>query len=238
MRHVRGKEISMIFQDPMTSLNPVFTIGDQIMESLTYHQNMGKTEARKRTIQMLKLVGITDADRRIKEYPHMMSGGMRQRIMIAMALSCNPKLLIADEPTTALDVTIQAQILDLMRDLRNKVGSAIILITHDLGVIAELVDHVVIMYAGKLIERSDVISIFKKPLHPYTEGLLRSIPRLDEEHDRLPTIEGVVPNLQRFFPGCRFRSRCGFDRNHCRDEEPPLIEVEPGHWAACWKYWK
>ncbi|BAS27354.1 ABC transporter ATP-binding protein [Limnochorda pilosa] len=236
MRRIRGNEISMIFQEPMTSLNPVFTVGDQIMEAIILHQKLNKREARERAIEMLKLVGIPDPDRRVDEYPHQMSGGMRQRVMIAMALSCNPKLLIADEPTTALDVTIQAQILDLMRRLRSEVGAAIILITHDLGVVAELVDDVVVMYAGKVVEKTDVRSIYATPQHPYTEGLLESIPKLHEERERLQTIEGVVPSPYSMPSGCRFHPRCPLARDICKVEEPPLLEVEQGHWAACWKH--
>ncbi|MBO2519489.1 MULTISPECIES: ABC transporter ATP-binding protein [Limnochorda] len=236
MRRIRGNEISMIFQEPMTSLNPVFTVGDQIMEAIILHQKLSKKEARERAIEMLRLVGIPDPHRRVDEYPHQMSGGMRQRVMIAMALSCNPKLLIADEPTTALDVTIQAQILDLMRRLREEVGAAIILITHDLGVVAELVEHVVVMYAGKVVEKTDVRSIFAKPSHPYTEGLLESIPKLHEERERLQTIEGVVPSPYNMPAGCRFHPRCPLARDICRAQEPPLMEVDPGHWAACWKH--
>ena len=236
MRRIRGNEISMIFQEPMTSLNPVFTVGDQIMEAIILHQKLSKKEARERAIEMLRLVGIPDPHRRVDEYPHQMSGGMRQRVMIAMALSCNPKLLIADEPTTALDVTIQAQILDLMRRLREEVGAAIILITHDLGVVAELVEDVVVMYAGKVVEKTDVRRIFANPSHPYTEGLLASIPKLNEERDRLPAIEGVVPSPYNMPSGCRFHPRCPLAREICKVQQPPLMEVEPGHWAACWKH--
>ncbi|HEY8531338.1 MAG TPA: ABC transporter ATP-binding protein [Limnochorda sp.] len=236
MRKIRGNEISMVFQEPMTSLNPVFTIGDQIMEAIILHQKLSKKEARERAIEMLRLVGIPDPHRRVDEYPHQMSGGMRQRVMIAMALSCNPKLLIADEPTTALDVTIQAQILDLMRRLREEVGAAIILITHDLGVVAELVEDVVVMYAGKVVEKTDVRRIFANPSHPYTEGLLASIPKLNEERDRLPAIEGVVPSPYNMPSGCRFHPRCPLAREICKVQQPPLMEVEPGHWAACWKH--
>lgn len=235
MRSIRGNDISMIFQEPMTSLNPLFTVGDQIMEAIILHQKVGKAEARARAIEMLRKVGIPSPERRVDEYPHQMSGGMRQRVMIAMALSCNPKLLIADEPTTALDVTIQAQILDLMRKLRRELGTSILLITHDLGVIAELVDKVVVMYAGKIVERADVREIFANPTHPYTEGLLGSIPKLHENRDRLQTIEGTVPNPFRMPPGCRFHPRCRDAKEICSLEEPPVLEVAPGHSVQCWK---
>jgi len=204
MRKIRGNDISMIFQEPMTSLNPVFTVGDQIMEAIMLHQRLDKKAAREKAIEMLKLVGIPEPQRRVDEYPHQLSGGMRQRVMIAMALSCNPKLLIADEPTTALDVTIQAQILDLMRKLREELGTAIILITHDLGVIAEMVEEVIVMYAGQIVERTDVRSLFRSPKHPYTEGLLGSLPKLGQKTERLQTIEGVVPSPFNMPEGCRF----------------------------------
>lgn len=236
MRHIRGNFISMIFQEPMTSLNPVFTIGDQIMEAIILHQGVRKAEARKKTIDMLKLVGIPSAERRVDEYPHQMSGGMRQRVMIAMALSCNPKLLIADEPTTALDVTIQAQILDLMRQLRDQLGTSIMLITHDLGVIAELVSRVVVMYCGKIVEGADVKTIFHNPQHPYTLGLLGSIPKVNENRERLQVIEGVVPNPYHMPSGCRFHPRCAYVKDICIKEEPRLVEVEPGHQVRCWRY--
>ncbi|HHY32614.1 MAG TPA: ABC transporter ATP-binding protein [Firmicutes bacterium] len=236
MRHIRGNEISMIFQEPMTSLNPVFTVGDQIMEAIMLHQKVGKKEARKKTIEMLRLVGIPSAEKRVDEYPHQMSGGMRQRVMIAMALSCNPKLLIADEPTTALDVTIQAQILDLMLKLKEDLGTAIMLITHDLGVVAETVNKVVVMYAGKIVESADVVSIFKKPEHPYTLGLLGSIPKVNEDRERLQVIEGVVPNPFNMPTGCRFHPRCSFVRDICKEEEPELVDVEAGHQVRCWRF--
>ena len=236
MRSIRGNDISMIFQEPMTSLNPVFTIGDQIMEAIILHQRLSKAEARERAIEMLRLVGIPVPERRIDEYPHQLSGGMRQRDMIAMALSCNPKLLIADEPTTALDVTIQAQILDLMRKLRDEFGTAIMLITHDLGVVAELAERVVVMYAGKIVEEADVVPLFGEPLHPYTVGLLGSIPKLTEQQERLQVIEGVVPNPAFMPKGCRFHPRCKEAREICKVEEPELMELSPGHHVACWKY--
>ena len=235
MRRIRGNEISMIFQEPMTSLNPVFTVGDQIMEAIILHQNVGKREAQVKAVEMLQRVGIPSPERRIRDFPHQMSGGMRQRVMIAMALSCNPKLLIADEPTTALDVTIQAQILDLMMDIKREFGTSIMLITHDLGVIAETVDKVVVMYAGKIVESTDVISIFQKPMHPYTEGLLGSIPKVNEDCERLSTIEGAVPNLFNMPSGCRFHPRCDYAKNICREHEPHLIDVDSGHEVSCWK---
>ena len=215
MRKIRGNEISMIFQEPMTSLNPVFTIGNQIMEAIMLHQKLDKAAARKKAIEMLSLVGIPSPEKRIDEYPHQLSGGMRQRVMIAMALSCNPKLLIADEPTTALDVTIQAQILDLMRDLQKELGTAIIMITHDLGVIAELVDQVVVMYTGIIVERGDVETIFANPQHPYTQGLLASIPRLDMDVERLQAIPGSVPTPGNFPKGCGFHPRCPYAKDIC-----------------------
>ncbi len=235
MRHIRGNEISMIFQEPMTSLNPVFTVGHQIMEAVILHQGVGKKEARSKTIDMLRLVGISSPERRIDEYPHQMSGGMRQRVMIAMALSCSPKLLIADEPTTALDVTIQAQILDLMLKLKEDFGTAIMLITHDLGVIAETVEKVVVMYAGKIVESADVVSIFKTPAHPYTVGLLGSIPKVNEDREKLQVIEGVVPNPFSMPSGCRFHPRCAHARDICMERQPHLIEIENGHQVSCWK---
>lgn len=236
MRKIRGNDISMIFKEPMTSLNPVFTIGNQIMEAIILHQNLDKSAAREKAIEMLHLVGIPSPERRVDEYPHQLSGGMRQRVMIAMALSCNPKLLIADEPTTALDVTIQAQILDLMRHLRDEFGTSIMLITHDLGVIAELAERVVVMYAGKIVERADVKLLFGDPMHPYTLGLLGSIPKLTEQQDRLQVIDGVVPDPAFMPQGCRFHPRCHEAREICRVEEPDLLQHKPGHEVACWKY--
>lgn len=235
MRHIRGNEISMIFQEPMTSLNPVFTIGDQIMEAIILHQKLAKKDARERSIDMLKLVGIPAPEKRIDEYPHQMSGGMRQRVMIAMALSCNPKLLIADEPTTALDVTIQAQILDIMRKLQRDIGMAIMLITHDLGVIAEVVERVVVMYAGKVVEEAPVGELFAKPLHPYTLGLLGSIPMIDKKSDRLKVIPGVVPNPMNMPAGCRFNPRCEYVMDICREKQPELKAIGPDHQVRCWK---
>ncbi|NJN14586.1 MAG: ABC transporter ATP-binding protein [Planctomycetes bacterium] len=234
MRQVRGGKIGMIFQEPMTSLNPVFTVGNQIEEAVRLHLKMGAREARARAIEMLGKVGIPSPEARVDEYPHQLSGGMRQRVMIAMALSCNPKLLIADEPTTALDVTIQAQILDLIRDLQREMGMAVLMITHDLGVIAEMAHRVVVMYASKIVEKAGVRDLFGKPRHPYTRGLFRSIPSLVGEVDRLETIEGTVPSPLEFPEGCKFQNRCPFATEHCIANEPELREVDPGHWAACW----
>jgi peptide/nickel transport system ATP-binding protein len=238
MREVRGNEISMIFQEPMTSLNPVLTIGHQISETLTLHQGLDRRAALAKSADMLHLVHIPEAERRINEYPHQLSGGMRQRVMIAMALACNPKLLIADEPTTALDVTIQAQILDLMRELKHKIDAAIVLITHDLGVVAEMAQRVVVMYAGKKAEEAPVAALFRRPLHPYTKGLLASVPRLGaslhhERAPRLAEIPGTVPSLKEPIPGCPFETRCPFATDICRREMPAFDEKEPGHFAAC-----
>ena len=236
MRKVRGNQIAMIFQEPMTSLNPVFTIGSQIMEAILLHQQVSKNEALSRTIEVLRLVGIASPERRVKEYPHQLSGGMRQRVMIAMALSCNPKLLIADEPTTALDVTIQAQILDLIIKLKEELGMAVILVTHDLGVIAETVQRVCVMYTGKIVEAAPVREIFANPRHPYTQGLLRALPRIDKagEHLRLKEVPGVVPALTRLPGGCRFCPRYEHSAKVCRVEEPPEVQVGPNHWVRCW----
>ncbi len=240
MRKIRGKEISMIFQEPMTSLNPVFTVGEQIAEALRLHEGLGRRDAMAKTVEMLKLVHIPNAERRVKEYPHQLSGGMRQRVMIAMALSCNPKLLIADEPTTALDVTIQAQILELLNELKSKLRMAVMLITHDMGVIAETAQRVVVMYAAKVAEEAAVGSLFKEPLHPYTQGLLRSIPRIDlaaTERRRLEAIGGTVPTLKGDIPpGCRFAPRCPFVKSVCTEKDPVLKEVKPGHKVSCWLY--
>ena len=236
MFSIRGNEISMIFQEPMTSLNPVYTVGKQVMEVLKLHQKMNRHDAREKTIEMFELVGIPDAKKRIDVYPHQLSGGLRQRVMIAMALSCRPQLLIADEPTTAVDVTVQAQILRLMRKLQEDINSAILLITHDLGVVAEMCDDVVVMYAGKIMEQANVESLFEKPLHPYTLGLLKSIPKLHQENDRLYSIKGMVPNLLFLSGGCKFHPRCEFAMDNCRQSEPELFETEPGHLVRCWKY--
>ena len=233
MRDVRGDQMSMIFQEPMTSLNPVFTNGDQIAEAVQQHTAVSRREAWDRAVEMLRVVGIPDAKRRASEHPHQLSGGMRQRVMIAMALSTDPDLLIADEPTTALDVTIQAQILEVMRDLRTKNRMAIMLITHDLGVVAEMADEVVVMYAGKVVERSDVRTVFGSPHHPYTKGLLLSIPRLDERVDRLAVIKGTVPSPYNLPSGCLFKRRCPYRMRVC-DVAPPYQEIRPGHVSRCW----
>ena len=237
MRDIRGNEISMIFQEPMTSLNPVMTIGRQIGEILVQHQGVSRAEARSRAVEMLRVVHIPEPQRRILQYPHELSGGMRQRVMIAMALACNPKLLIADEPTTALDVTIQAQILDLMRELKQKIDTAIVLITHDLGVVAEMAQRVVVMYAGRKAEEAPVKALFRRPLHPYTKGLLGSVPRLgvasSQAPPRLVEIPGTVPSLKEPIPGCLFAARCGFATEICRRETPLFEEKEAGHFAAC-----
>jgi oligopeptide/dipeptide ABC transporter ATP-binding protein len=233
IRDVRGNVISMIFQEPMTSLNPVFTCGDQIAETVTLHEHLGQKEALNRAVEMLSAVGIPDAKRRAREYPHELSGGMRQRVMIAMALSTNPSLLIADEPTTALDVTIQAQILELMKELRQRNGMAIMLITHDLGVVAEMADEIIVMYAGKIVEQSDATTIFEQPHHPYTKGLLASIPRLGQRRKRLEVIRGVVPNPLNLPAGCTFKRRCPYAMPIC-DIAPPLQQVAPGQLSRCW----
>jgi peptide/nickel transport system ATP-binding protein len=249
MRGVRGNDISMIFQEPMTSLNPVLTIGHQIAETLTLHQGLDRKAALARAVDMLRLVHIPEAERRIAQYPHQLSGGMRQRVMIAIALACNPKLLIADEPTTALDVTIQAQILDLMRELKAKIDAAIVLITHDLGVVAEMAQRVVVMYAGRKAEEAPVRQLFRRPLHPYTKGLLNSVPRLGASlgpdprdgpqgpaargQSRLAEIGGTVPSLHEAIPGCPFAERCSHASDICRSEQPPFEEKEAGHYAAC-----
>ena len=235
MRKIRGNEISMIFQEPMTSLNPVFTIGEQIIESVQLHQQVGKREGRDRAIEMLRLVKIAEPEKRVSDYPHQLSGGMRQRVMIAMALSCNPSLLMADEPTTALDVTIQAQILDLMGELQEKLGMAVLLITHDLGVVAEQADDVAVMYAGRIVERATPDIIFSRPLHPYTIGLMNSVPGATGKKDRLDAIPGIVPSPLDWPSGCRFRTRCPRADDSCAAQQPELLEVEPGHWVACLK---
>ena len=235
MRQLRGAALSMIFQEPMTSLNPVYRVGEQIVEGLLQHKSLTRSEARARAIEMLRLVRIPSPETRVDQFPHQMSGGMRQRVMIAMALACEPDLLIADEPTTALDVTIQAKILDLMRDLRARTGTAIILITHDLGVIAEMADDVVVMYAGKIVEMADVKTLFADAQHPYMLGLLASIPRLDRDLARLSTIAGMVPAPDEMPAGCRFAPRCALADARCHGKEPPLREVAQGHHVACWK---
>ena len=232
---LRGNGMAMIFQEPMTSLNPAFTIGDQIVEGLQRHRKLSRADAEARALQVLRQVRIPAPEQRFHDYPHKLSGGMRQRAMIAMALACEPRLLIADEPTTALDVTIQAQILELVRTLREETGTAVILITHDLGVVAEVADDVAVMYSGRIVERASVRQIFDEPQHPYTVGLLGSIPRLDVERVRLASIEGQVPNPLRRPAGCNFADRCPFAVARCRAEEPPLVEVAGAHLSACWR---
>ncbi len=240
MRLVRGNDISMIFQEPMTSLNPVLTIGYQIAEALILHRDMRRAEALSRAVEMLDLMRIPEPAQRAREYPHQLSGGMRQRAMIAMALACNPKVLIADEPTTALDVTIQAQILDLIVRLQKELGTAVILITHDLGVVAETTQRIIVMYAGRKVEEADVVPLFANPMHPYTHGLMASVPRLaimsgeEAATERLEEIPGIVPPLNNLPPGCAFAPRCRFADDRCRAEYPPYQEKQPGHWAACW----
>jgi peptide/nickel transport system ATP-binding protein len=235
MQDLRGNRLAMVFQEPMTSLNPSFTVGDQIGEALRRHRGSSAREARAQAIEMLRKVAIPSPETRVDEYPHKLSGGMRQRVMIAMALACNPALLIADEPTTALDVTIQAQILDLLRQLRDETGTSILLITHDLGVVAEMCDEVCVMYAGQIVERGTTGQIFRMPQHPYTVGLIGSIPRLSRRRERLSTIPGAVPNLALPIAGCRFAARCPFADARCRAEAPPVRAVEEGHLSRCWK---
>lgn len=240
IQHIRGNQISMIFQQPQSSLNPVFSIGDQLTEVFHIHSNMDKKEAWERSVELLRLVGIPDAEQKANAYPHEMSGGQAQRVMIAMALALRPTLLIADEPTTALDVTIQAQILDLVRDLRSQMDTAVILITHDLGVVAEIADRVAVMYAGQIVERSSVTNLFEQPLHPYTQGLINSIPVLGEERERLEVIEGNVPNLIDLPPGCRFAPRCRERLDHelsiCTEQIPDLKSAQLDHSVRCWLY--
>jgi oligopeptide/dipeptide ABC transporter ATP-binding protein len=240
MVNMRGNRMSMIFQQPQSSLNPVFKVADQVAEVLQIHQNMGKEESWNKAVELLRLVGIPDPDRKAHAFPHEMSGGQAQRVMIAMALALNPQLLIADEPTTALDVTIQAQILDLMRDLRTRMETSVILITHDLGVIAELADRVAVMYAGRIVEQTDVRTLFRQPMHPYTQGLMASIPVLGEIKEVLDVIPGSVPNLVNLPPGCRFAPRCrprmDYQLHICTDVEPDLISHLPGHTVRCWLY--
>ena len=242
MRDVRGKDLSMIFQEPMTSLNPVMTVGKQIAEALLLHEGLSRAAAQRKAVEMLRLVRIPEPEQRAKEYPHQLSGGMRQRAMIAMALACNPKVLIADEPTTALDVTIQAQILEIILELQVKLGTAVILITHDLGVVAETAQRVIVMYAGRKVEEAPVEELFARPLHPYTHGLLASIPRLGlmrgesaGADGRLQEIPGMVPALSNLPEGCAFAPRCAFAEERCRQAYPPYEEKRPGHWAACWR---
>jgi len=232
---VRGNDIAMIFQEPMTSLNPVITCGRQIAEAVELHQQVSSAEAHNRAIEMLRLVGISAPEQRANEYPHQLSGGMRQRVMIGMGLSCNPQMLIADEPTTALDVTVQAQIMELLARLQEELGMAILLITHDLGVVAETTDRAAVMYAGGIVESAATDTLFADPRHPYTQGLIRSIPDLDIDQNRLEIIAGTVPDVRRLPVGCRFQSRCPHVDDHCREAAPPLVEIQEGHLAACWK---
>jgi oligopeptide/dipeptide ABC transporter ATP-binding protein len=240
LEDIRGNRISMIFQEPMTSLNPLYTIGAQIAEAIALHQKVSKKEAMEKAVDMLRRVAIPEPERRLHAYPHQLSGGMRQRVMIAMAVSCNPRVLIADEPTTALDVTIQAQILDIMRGLRETLGTAIVLITHDMGVVAENADRVVVMYAGRKVEEALVDDLFGNPGHPYTKGLLGSIPNVEtaahagDTRARLTEIKGMVPSLAKLPPGCAFAARCGYATDQCRSAYPPLVEHRPNHWVACW----
>jgi oligopeptide/dipeptide ABC transporter ATP-binding protein len=233
LRQVRGGEIAMIFQDPMSSLNPVLTIADQIMEPLRQHQGLSVQAARRKAIELLEMVRISDASRRIDDYPHRLSGGMRQRVMIAIAVACRPKLLIADEPTTALDVTIQSQILELLRELQREIGMSVILITHDLGVVAEFAQRVVVMYAGRVVETASVPALFEQPMHPYTEGLIRAVPSLDEDVHRLATIPGSIPDPSMSIAGCRFSPRCREAVRSCLVEPPSLVDVGAGHFARC-----
>ncbi len=236
MRAIRGNKIAMIFQEPMTSLNPVYTVGSQIVEAITLHQRKNTTQAWVDAVEMLRKAGISDPEQRVHEYPHQMSGGMRQRVMIAMAISCKPSLLIADEPTTALDVTIQAQILDLLGDLQKQNGMSILLITHNLGVVAERADDVAVMYASRIVEAADAKKLFEEPLHPYTQGLLKSLPRLGSSAKRLPTIQGIVPEPLHFPSGCKFHPRCpiGCEDKRCQTVEPDLRQISNGRYAACW----
>ncbi|MCD8363405.1 MAG: ABC transporter ATP-binding protein [Lachnospiraceae bacterium] len=241
MQNIRGAHISMIFQEPMTALNPVYTVGEQIAEVFMVRQKMKKKQARQKAIEMLALVGIPSPETRVDNYPHQLSGGMRQRVVIAIALACNPELLIADEPTTALDVTIQAQILELMKNLQKKLNTSMIMITHDLGIIYEMADEVLVMYCGQIVESGSMQEVFHHMLHPYTEGLMHSIPRLSDEAEELSTIEGIVPSLYELPKGCRFHPRCPYARKLCQTEEPELLEVSPGHCSRCHRYsdmWK
>jgi len=236
MRRIRGKHISMIFQDPMTSLNPVFRIGDQISEVIRLHQGQSRKESLNQTVDLLRKVGIPSPERRVFEYPHQLSGGMRQRAMIAMAISCRPNVMIADEPTTALDVTIQAQILDVVQDLKETIGTSILLITHDLGVIAETARRVIVMYAGKIMESAPVEDLFERPCHPYTIGLMRSVPSLEHKTEKLPVIPGLVPSLLEIPSGCAFSNRCDHVTRQCEDEEPPLFDITENIQCRCWRY--
>jgi peptide/nickel transport system ATP-binding protein/oligopeptide transport system ATP-binding protein len=235
IRKIRGNDIAMVFQEPMTSLNPVYTCGEQIMEAIVLHEGVDRAAARARAIEMLQLVGIPSPEQRVDEYPHQMSGGMRQRVMIAMALACRPAILIADEPTTALDVTIQAQILDLLKRLQQELGMAVLLITHDLGVVAETADRVAVMYAGQVVEYCDAVAAFKRTLHPYTAGLLASLPKLGDRTATLRVIPGNVPNPARFPSGCRFHPRCPVAQERCRNEVPPILTFDGTHQTRCWR---
>lgn len=234
MQAVRGKDLAMIFQEPMTSLNPLLRIGEQLAEGVRLHEGINRAQAGEKALELLRLVGISSPASRMREYPHQLSGGMRQRVMIAIALACNPRLLIADEPTTALDVTIQAQILHLMQDLQRRLGTAILLITHDLGVVASVADRVLVMYLGRIVEAAPVQQVFRQPLHPYTQGLLRSIPNLKQRSKRLQQIEGMVPNPMQQPAGCRFNDRCPYASACCREEEPALQVLQDGRRVACW----
>ncbi|AGB40431.1 oligopeptide/dipeptide ABC transporter, ATP-binding protein [Halobacteroides halobius DSM 5150] len=236
IRKIRGNQISMIFQEPMTALNPVYTIGSQIGEALQLHQNLNKEQAREKSIEMLEKVGIPSPEERVDEHPHQLSGGMRQRVMIAMALSCNPELLIADEPTTALDVTIQAQILELMQELKDDFNTATMLITHNLGVVAEIADKVAVMYGGRVVEQTDVKTLFKDPEHPYTAGLINSIPKVEGRNGQLDPIEGTVPDPFSFPKGCKFANRCDYATDKCWQQEPQLEEIKDNHLVRCWRW--
>lgn len=236
MRRIRGQDISMIFQDPLTYLNPVLTVGDQIAETILLHQKVGKREAKEKVIEALNLVSIPSPDKLIKYYPHQLSGGMCQRVLISIALACKPSLLIADEPTTALDVTIQAQILDLMKKLQKELNLSIIIITHNLGIVADLCDRIIVMYAGKIVEKGDITMIFDRPAHPYTFGLIESVLTIAKEKQELKSIEGIVPDLVQPPKGCRFNTRCPKANDRCFKQEPPEIEIEKGHHVACWLY--
>jgi oligopeptide/dipeptide ABC transporter ATP-binding protein len=235
LQRLRGHRMAMIFQEPMTSLNPAYTVGEQIMEGMLRHLPLNRAQASEQALQMMQKVGIPAPQQRMNDYPHQLSGGMRQRVMIAMALACHPTLLIADEPTTALDVTIQAQILELMRSLQHETQTAIVLITHDLGVVAEMADQVVVMYAGQVVEQAPVLELFERPQHPYTVGLLGAVPHLEQEQERLASIEGQVPHLLQRPRGCNFAPRCPFAQTACLEQSPPLAQVLPGHWSACWR---